>query len=108
MRDYFEIGCTPYDEPCAQVGADNYPEMSKIECRAYLNQIRRVVGPEPEGCYLTIKSFPHDFGSYREVCVVYDDDEESHNDYVLKCESCCSTWDDEARAELAAANYTLN
>ena len=69
--DYYNIGAAPWSEPCAQVGQADYREQAGKECRAFIRQIRRVIGPEPPGATLIIKSFPHDFGSYFEVCCRY-------------------------------------
>ena len=76
MYDTMQIGSTPYNMDCAQVGSENYDTKSQIECNAFLHQIKRVCGEPPQGARLVVKSFPHDFGSYREVCVVYDAENE--------------------------------
>jgi hypothetical protein len=102
MTDYINIGSAPWSEECAQVGTDDYPERSRRECVAFLHQIRRIVGPEPPGAVLVIKSFPHDFGSYREVCCRYSDENEAAMDYAFACEGHrgLDQWDDQARQEL--------
>jgi len=66
---------------------------------AFLNQI---AGVEPPGAALVIKSFPHDFGSYREVCCRYSDENETATDYAFTCEGHqgLESWDDQARQEL--------
>ena len=63
MVETIEIGSAPCDEQCAQVGESNYPERSRAECRAFINQIKRVMGEPPEGVGLFIKSNAHDFGT---------------------------------------------
>jgi len=119
MRDYISIGSTPAAETCAQVGAADYHSTARRECRAFINQIRREFGPEPDGARLFIKSNPHDFGSYLEVCCEYEipspetvgpcSDPEYFNvpavdraalDYALKCESPSDRWDPQALDEL--------
>ena len=60
--------------------------------------------PVPAGCQATlvIKPFPHDFGSYREVCVRYDDTDPAAADYALALESDTpAEWDAIAHYELA-------
>lgn len=100
-RDILDIGPVPNDEECAQVGSPDYYERSRKECKAYINQLLRAYPDMPDGMYLKITSNPHDFGTYHEVAVAYDDENESHNDYVYgKLEYGCETWDDEARKEL--------
>lgn len=118
--DYYTFGSTPCDENCAQVGRDNYHEQSRIECRAYINQLKRVIkeltsyeyGSDDftnkyESFTLRVKSFPHDFGNYHEVCAMFDDEESCQlaNDID---NSLPENWDEEALKELAERNYTLH
>ena len=101
MKDYMEIASAPYDEPCAQVGADNYSELAHKECNALIGQLRRELGEEPGTARLRIKANPHDFGTYYEVACYYDDEDEEGMAYAFKCESDCpGTWDKIARKEL--------
>src|SRR5882757_8336984 len=86
MMEILNIGPVPWGEDCAQVGSEDYDQRSRRECMAFLNQIRRVVGPEPPGAALVIKSFPHDFGSYREVCCRYSDQDETATEYAFNAE----------------------
>jgi hypothetical protein len=72
MRNFFTIGPTPLDEPCAQVGTPDYHEKALPECRRFIALLRRVFGPEPPGAQLAVKSFPHDFGTYLEVVCYFD------------------------------------
>jgi hypothetical protein len=73
-----------------------------MECKAFINMIRRVIGPEPEHANLRVKSFPHDFGTYVEVVCYYDDEDRGSLDYALKCEgsSLLANWDTEAQKDL--------
>ena len=71
MMDYLNIGSTPNEEDCAQVGSADYYTRAIKECRAYREQIRKHY-PEPENGYLKVKGFPHDFGTYYEVVAYYD------------------------------------
>ena len=104
MFDRIEIGPTPSDETCAQVGSNRYSKVYRAECRAFINQIRRVCGPEPEGAALVITSNPHDFGTYHDVAVKYDCASEEGLAYALKVESTpIHWWDNMAYDELAAA-----
>ncbi|MEK6832739.1 MAG: hypothetical protein AABY32_01715 [Nanoarchaeota archaeon] len=95
MRDYLSIGSTPSNEDCAQVGSDNYSSIAKQECRKYIDIIRQKCGNEPDGANLSIKSFPHDFGSYYEVVCYYNNDIPESVDYAYFVESNSPvTWDD--------------
>jgi hypothetical protein len=68
--DYLNIGSSPCDEGCAQVGHPVYISIARIECRIYAAQLSREF---PNGDF-RVKSFPHDFGTYYEVVAFYDDD----------------------------------
>lgn len=108
MRDYLTISSVPYGEPCAQVGSDNYDRNSRLECVAFIGQIRRELGDEPNGAVLRAKSFPHEFGSYREVVVVYDDNYDDAVEYAFKIEANAPEfWDETALKELKEGGYTL-
>lgn len=103
MRDYLEIGCTPSAESCQQVPYDD-PQLARVECRAFINQLGRVF-PPVDGASFTIRSNSHDFGTYYEVAIVFDDGDESACDYAYRVEAKAPEyWDDEARAELAACS----
>ncbi|RQQ79042.1 hypothetical protein DF134_35060 [Burkholderia stagnalis] len=114
MVETIEIGPTPCDEACAQACDSNYPERSRAECRAFINQIKRAMGEPPEGAGLYIKSNAHDYGTYREVAVkvggmLTPEVCEKALEYAYRCESeSPTTWDDEARAELAAAGFPVH
>src|SRR5437899_340092 len=83
-REYLELGSCPPDETPAQLGSPNYLELSLSECREYIGAIRRHMGPEPAGARLVAKSFPHDFGTYREVVCYYEDEKSAA--YAFDCE----------------------
>jgi hypothetical protein len=101
MRDFLTIGSSPLDESCSQVGSPDYPEQSRKECRAFLHQLKRQFGEPPIGASLVIKSFPHDFGEYREVCVSFEDSLEEAVNYTFKLEGeTPANWDEGAKQEL--------
>jgi hypothetical protein len=95
MREYVNIGSSPVEEDCAQVGDPDYPTRAREECRRFIELIRMRLGPEPEGARLVIKAFPHDFGTYHEVVCWYDDEMPKSVDYAFKCESDApSRWEE--------------
>lgn len=49
MSQFIDVGSAPWNEECAQLGSDDYHDRAKRECRAYLNQLRRMFGEEPSG-----------------------------------------------------------
>ena len=89
MRDYLTIGATPHGEDCAQVGSKDYDytTRARLECKAFAQQIAKYY-PEPadSDCYLKIKSFPHDFGTYHEVVAVFDTHDEAAVEWALSIE----------------------
>jgi hypothetical protein len=100
-RDFLTIGPTPASEDCAGVGASDYYEKSRKECKAFAAQLLREFPDPPLGARIAIKTFPHDFGDYREVVVYYDDDCEDSVTYAFGIESKTpECWDEIARAEL--------
>jgi hypothetical protein len=108
MRDYLDLSPTPVGEPCAMVEpTGDYLQRMKAECRAFVHQLERTFPQAIEaGCSFRIKSNAHEFGPYLEVQVRFDDDDEHQTRVGLHDRSrFARAWDDQARAELAAADY---
>lgn len=107
MKTYLDISATPAEESCVQVGSENYPYWAKLECLTLIGQIRRQLGPEPESAKLITKANPHDFGTYYEVVINYDDDYPDATTYAFDCEAgrMGTEWDAEAKRQLAEAGY---
>jgi hypothetical protein len=85
-RDMIYIGPTPPAEDCQQVGINYNPVRARRECQLYIRALRKVLGNEPEGARLSIKSEQHDFGSYLEVVCYFDCENEKAVDYAYACE----------------------
>ena len=101
MIDYLSIGSTPADEPCASLGKDNYAMDARREGKAFINQLKRRFGEPPAMAIFKLKSFPHDFGTYYEVCVVFSDTDEESIEFAYKVErETPQNWDEEAKKEL--------
>jgi len=102
MKEYMVAGASPYDEDCAQVGTKDYVEKAHIEIQAYLNQLHRLFpDAEAKGIDFRSKRFDHDFGSYYEVCMYWNTNNEVADEYVYIIESNLpSNWDEEAKKEL--------
>lgn len=96
MWERYYLGSAPADEPCAQVGGEDYEERAKAECRQYIAAIRIVCGDPPDGAQLKVVSQPHDFGVYWEVVVQFDPDDPAAVSYATQC-------DRQAPTEWAAA-----
>jgi hypothetical protein len=101
MRTKMELAPTPVEEPCEQLGPNYRPEVARAECKAFIGQLKRQFGDPPPGASLIITSNPHDFGTYLEVAVRYDDWDEVAADYAFKLEGeLPAHWDAISRAEL--------
>ncbi len=108
MSDYLTLSTTPTGEQCVQVGTPEYSRFVRLEARAFIAQLERMHGEPPEGARFALKSFPHDFGTYHELAVVYDTESEAATDYAFQVEGGLpETWDDTARKELQQAGYYL-
>jgi hypothetical protein len=95
------IGATPCEEECAQVGRADYSERSHRECLVFQRMLQRLYPPPNAKAWLKVKSFPHDYGRYREVCVCFDDQDETACDYACRLErEMPPEWDAIARYEL--------
>jgi hypothetical protein len=96
-----EIGPTPAEEPCEQLGPDYSPTYAIKECQAFVRLIRRSLGPEPEGAELRITHNPHDFGTYHSVAVRYEEGNDAAIEYAFNVEANAPIkWDLIARMEL--------
>lgn len=100
-----EVGPTPYDESCAQVGIADYNEKATKEMKAYINQLNREFpDAESKGVNFKIKWFNHDFGSYGEVCIVWNTDNAIADERAYEIDyNLPSNWDEEAKKELGIA-----
>lgn len=103
MSDSLNLSPTPLSEPCAQLGEPNYSSQSRKECQAFIGQLKRVFGEPPPGAYFKITSNPHDFGTYRDIDIVFNDEDEVASEYAYQVEANLPEfWDEEAKKELSA------
>ena len=109
MKDRIELGfTTPHGEPCAQVGTANYEKDSMIEAIAMINQITRRVGRPIGTCRFGVIGCSHDFGTYHDIAIRFEDERPEEVDYVEKVQSLdLENWDDIAIQELKEKGYTL-
>jgi len=105
------LSCSPWGEPCAQIGTTGYAFRAIAECSAYKAQLVRHYKEAhesgiPEGATLDVASRPHDFGTYWEVEVRFDDDSKEAVEAAYWLEANApEAWDDEARSALALASW---
>jgi len=106
MRDFIELDTTPCDEPCFQIGSDDYYKQTRIEAKVFIEQLIRIFGEGTENNYFSIKSNPHDFGTYHSLAVYYNDNDEESVDYAYNIEgNTPEKWDEEAIKELKELGY---
>jgi hypothetical protein len=95
MHTYVELAPAPSEEDCAQVGTPGYREQALQECARFIQLLRQKFGPEPEGAWLSVKWFDHDFGPYCEVVRYYNTDILPSVEYANICEANLpATWAD--------------
>lgn len=100
--DHLDLGSAPSDEDCAQIGVDeNYAVRARRECRALVNQLKRICGDPPTGTRFRIMANPHDFGTYYSVVIDFDPNNEDAIAYAYRCDGeSPDQWDMAARVEL--------
>ena len=103
MRDYIELETSPYNEPGVQVSdKDDYMPAMRREAQIFKRQLLRMFGPPPATVSVSIKSNPHDFGSYLSIKVSFNDTDEEGAMYAYNLEdNCPGDWDEIAKEELA-------
>ena len=75
LTDYIVLGSVGY----AQVGQDDYFKKEKVESAVLVdliinNSIFKIPDEFLSNCFLRLKKFQHDFGSYKELCLIYNQD----------------------------------
>lgn len=95
--DFVELGPSPAEERCAQVGREGFDQANRDEVRRFIAGVKRYFGERYPGGTLpvsvTVRSFPHDFGAYRECVVVYDEGNQHEVDVAYTIDDKCpTTW----------------
>jgi hypothetical protein len=104
MIDYLYLGPTPGDENCAQVGDDNFREQCNKEMDVYIAQLKRMYPETANYKGISFKKHwqQHDFGSYGEVIITYNDEVEEEETLALKVEwNLPRNWDEIAKEEIS-------
>lgn len=74
-KDYISIGCTPAAEECVQVSkTEYYLDKMLVECDRYKTLLQTIFA-DCTKVTIAVKTFPHDFGTYAEVVVKFDDND---------------------------------
>lgn len=102
MIEYMEIGPTPCEEDCAQVGENDFRQRASKEMDAYINLLyRKFPQAEDKGITFKKKWFQHDFGTYGEVCIYWNTDDSEADEFAYEIErNLPDVWDREAMQEL--------
>ena len=107
--DSFGLGPVPSNEECAQVGTENYMRRAKIECKTFVSQLERVFPDPPPGVYFRVTHNPHDFGTYLDVEVRFNDDDSEATAFAIKVENeTPANWDEIAKKELMVLMLELD
>jgi hypothetical protein len=109
MKEQFELATTvPHNEPCVQLGQEEYLKWSRLEANTLRDQIYRQLGAPPAGTGIKIIQCPHDFGTYLDLAVVYSPDNEESEEWMLKVESeLPEEWDEESKRVLKENGYPI-
>ena len=99
MRDYLELGPSPVEEDCLQMGVASNKEC-KAECERFQRLLERVI-PIPDrlpNVKYGVKFFPYEgpAGGYYEVVIYFDGNNEQECEFVLGSveANVPQTWDD--------------
>lgn len=96
-RQSLSLGNVPIDEPCLQVG--DVPLSALLaEVKCYLDYLERHF--QPKHTTLGIKKESHDFGTYYDVVVYYDEFDEVAEAEALEMENSPLNWDEKSKAEI--------
>ena len=96
MKSYIELGPTPTDEECVQVGSEEYESEWKKEGKRYIELLQKLFPQYEEfGTSFSIKSFPHDFGTYHEVVIWYEEDTPGEEFVYFVENHLPRTWNDD-------------
>jgi hypothetical protein len=88
MIETLELGSVPSNEECIQVNpkTDYLPAM-RAECKRYKELLEKLFPvPKDVRAWFVIKSNPHDFGTYLEVAVKYDENDDAACVYAYNVE----------------------
>lgn len=89
------IGIVPHDESCAQTGRTaNHYLYQTIECAVFRAALIGRYGPPPTATEYQIRTHIHEFGSYRELDLVYDPVDPVATAYAESVEDGLGRWSD--------------
>ena len=72
--EIIDLGSCPADENCVQVVHEGtYQSDMNAQASMYLNMLENRFPGKPEGCRFFIQRNPHDYGTYMDVGIKYDE-----------------------------------
>ena len=83
MLNWESLGPTPAGESCVGIGDDDYAHKAGSEIRKY-RELMKMKFPDTGkyGCEFRRKSFRHDFGTYYELVITFDDSRTESSEYA--------------------------
>ncbi len=99
MRDFVEIGPTPWEESCAQSSEPDFRAKARKETEVFRSQILRTFGQPPEGVELRIAWSPHEYAAYPELRIYFETEAGAEWAYGVEGRTP-PRWDDESLAAL--------
>jgi hypothetical protein len=93
------LSTSPTNEECAQIGTSDYYKRASIECSEYIKQLKRIFGQPPLESKFKIKHCPHDFGTYYEVVISFNESNDEESEYAYNVESNVPEYWDEIAKE---------
>src|SRR5215204_1917545 len=88
MRKYLELGASPYDTDCVQVGVENYGVLALAECNRYRRQLEEQFKDRlTTTITFGVKKFGHGDNRYFEAVVYFDADDPAQVEYAYYVEA---------------------
>lgn len=87
MRTHIALGPVPLEEPCAQTVDSDYALRARAECKRFIAMLEAQWPHRPEGVDFRVVGNRHDFGTYYEVAIFFDDDDKTHVNFAVKVEA---------------------
>jgi hypothetical protein len=88
------LGAVPARESFTPAGEAGGAQRARAECERYVALLRSAIGPEPHGAQFRIRRSEPERGSYLEVVVEYDDDDNVARAYAIRCDrEAPTTWE---------------
>lgn len=94
MKESLSLGPTPAEESCEQLGPNYDATKARAECRRFIELLEKKFPNRPSGARFKITSNAHDFGTYYEVEIEYEEESEAAIEYAFMVErDAPSTWE---------------